>query len=60
MLAPGMRIVEQLKAAQERDVREMQSIYAAVAAGSSPDEAVTLVIGGNIRLSGHVKEALIS
>jgi len=53
-----MTLKERAIAAQEKDVQEMQGIYAAVSSGASPDAAAAAVIGGEFRLSECVKKSL--
>jgi len=53
-----MTLLERIRAAQEKDVHEMQGIYAAVASGIDPDVAAAEVVGGEFNLSDHSKEAL--
>jgi len=53
-----MTSAERLRAAQERDVRDMAEIYMAVAGGADPDAAAAVVVGGEFRLSDFTKSAL--
>jgi hypothetical protein len=54
-----MTLNERAREAQEKDVRDMQAVYEAVASGASPDAAAAAVIGGEFRLSDTTAAALI-
>lgn len=49
---------ERLRAAQERDVLEMDQIYEAVASGEDPDAAAAGAVGGDFKLSEATKQAI--
>ena len=53
-----MTLAERLRAAQERDVREMDEIYQEVASGVDPDAAAAAVVGGSFKLSVETKQVL--
>lgn len=52
-------LAERLRAAQMKDVREMEQLFVAAEAGADPDQACREIIGGSFRLMESTKASLL-